>query len=326
MQHFSKTQLAKDLPEQPGPNGTQTASSAEVPSDWAPPERTVLHIMRLHGKNRTEAIAWLRNHEQERRAAALSFANFLIDGREEDQQRLARLPRHLSPDNQRELPAALSLFASYQPEHPQAVEALAAAWDWAYRTLHGERVGLVLWSKENTVEVGGHTETRGYGSGKTHLSRAAEQMLRWGGVDRGNWVSTVDLFSRIQSTYNDNAPFTEYDVLLEYRRGWLILDDMGKEPVKAVSAGWYEARYFQLIDATHKGNSLFVTSNFDLDAIATRVGNAAFERLVQMCGRSGFVDLSDVPSYRPRLGREQDARRARALDDDDLRMPYKDSD
>ncbi len=254
-----------------------------------------------------EAVAFLINERAERLAANRAWAKQMFEDEQAYGDQRASLPRRLTPDLQASLPATLSLFRGYEVKHEQAEAALVAAYDWSYRTLRGDVVGIVLYSEENRVG----DQVYGYGSGKTHLSRAAEQMLRWGGRHKGNWVSTVDLFARLQSTYNDNAPQAEYGVLLEYRKGWLVMDDAGKESIKVGSERWYETRYYQLINAVHESHSLFMTSNLALDDLNLRVGNAAAERLLGMCGETGFIDMSQVPSYRATVkAAEQDAKRA----------------
>lgn len=179
-------------------------------------------------------------------------------------------------------------FAEFDTSlHPALAEALAATWDWTEAAYHGEARGLVLWGTN-------------YGSGKTHLAHAAHATLaRWGKF--GEYWSSPVWFLRIKSFYNDDSHDDEFRTFLGWKERNFILDDLGKERVKPESLPWAQEKLFLLVDGlAQTGKSLLITSNLAPEQMAERVGGATWSRIYGLCGKNGFVNLSEVPDHRMR--------------------------
>lgn len=297
---------------------------------YEPPAREILAIAHIHHLDYEQARQkLLRDHADGRRALAAYVRK--MDASPESVEFLKSLPAALAPKIQWQLPNWLGRFKAYapspawgEPAYTQALTALAKAYDWALRTARGEVVGLVLWSKETRLtrrdEKTGEEIVEGflgYGCGKTHLARAAEEVLyqckQFAGPPQswrfaGQFFSAVDMVSTIQSTYRKDSGTGEDDLFRAWRKGWFILDDLGKEHVKEESEDWWQSKLYSLINSIHESHSFLLTTNLSASQLEALLGQAAFTRLWAMCGESGFVNMSSIPNYRFVLGDQRDAR------------------
>lgn len=190
--------------------------------------------------------------------------------------------------------------------HPDFGRAHSAVRQWVYAVSEGQAKGLVLWSEENTGPDG---EKLGYGCGKTHLAQLAYQFLRevsdWHGQSqRVVFLRTTDYLGVIRDCYDTHQPIVPY--LNSLGAGHIILDDFGKEYIKAESLAWGQEQFYQLLDRLAERRGIFLTSNLRPSEIERRLGGASWSRLFGMCGEAGFINLSNIPDYRAhraRIGR-----------------------
>ncbi|MCS7294486.1 MAG: ATP-binding protein, partial [Dehalococcoidia bacterium] len=116
----------------------------------------------------------------------------------------------------------------------------------------------------------------------------------------GRFVTLTGLLEALRPTADGSRPET----LAEYQQlPWLVLDDLGAERLTA----WGADRLYELLnDRVNEERPLVVTSNLDLNALATRwdaqLGDESGQRLVNRL-LEGTVVLrwpTDAPNYRIR--------------------------
>jgi len=116
------------------------------------------------------------------------------------------------------------------------------------------------------------------GTGKTHLAVAITRAL----VERG--VSAVivnvpQLFLTLRSSFHGEQP-RRFDELLELVTGCehLVLDDLGRErPTE-----WARETLYLVLDARYEDRrATSLTTNLDLDALRTRLGEPTVDRLAE---------------------------------------------
>jgi DNA replication protein DnaC len=122
------------------------------------------------------------------------------------------------------------------------------------------------------------------GTGKTRLAAtAAWQVLQHGSL---TWVSVPLLF--VHAFMPATSPERRHAVEVMGGTGPLILDDLGKEK----PGDWARQILFGAIDSRiQAGSPVLITSNFDADEIADRLGVAVGDRLAafhqyELAGRS----------------------------------------
>lgn len=70
--------------------------------------------------------------------------------------------------------------------------------------------------------------------------------------------------------------------------GLLFLDDLGVEK----PSDWVLQTLYLIVDQRYNDNQpLVISSNFDLDEIATRLDDRIASRIVGLCGKDGLVEL-----------------------------------
>ena len=168
-------------------------------------------------------------------------------------------------------------------------KAYAAALEYAKNTLsdwpeteEGAEPSLLLYSNS-------------YGVGKTHLVAAIANYIienteltkpRPGYPCPVFFTYETQLMLRIRATYNRNADEggeTEEQVYKQLSRvNLLVLDDVGKE--KPADPRFCQRVYFNLINERYNGcDPIVITSNLSPDALAGHIGDAAADRLAEMC-------------------------------------------
>lgn len=185
-----------------------------------------------------------------------------------------------------DLPASKSIrdfFSDFVVTQPAQQAALEAAMKWVRATYEGQSLGLILWS-----EV--------YGVGKTHLAHAAHAALQYTGKAEGAMLTAPDFLDIIKSSYSDDSPRNEYELFNTWKKGYIILDDIGKEYIKEKT--WADEKYFRLIDGlVNAHSSLLITSNLHPKKLGPHLGGAAWSRVGGLvCDNS--VNMSALADYR----------------------------
>ena len=109
------------------------------------------------------------------------------------------------------------------------------------------------------------------------------------------------MFAEMRDSYNHpshpETP-TEEEIIRRYACcSLLILDDLGAEQVR--NTGWLEDRLYQIIGTRHQEQrQIIITSNLDLDQLASRLGQRIIDRLYEMVGIAGIVSLEGCPNLR----------------------------
>lgn len=162
----------------------------------------------------------------------------------------------------------------------------------------GKVSGLVLWSDN-------------YGCGKTHLAKAACAALGpvptapWGFRKHGLFLTSEHFYQAIRDAYSDNGSPTP--LFKEWTESpYVVMDDVGKEYIS--NRDWGQEQFFKFINRVHEERSLLMTSNLSPAELQERIGGASMSRLIGMCGRDGFINMSGIPDYRIKKNASQRAR------------------
>ena len=173
--------------------------------------------------------------------------------------------------------------------------AVRYAYDYKTRKL-AEMPSLILYSD-------------GYGTGKTHLvsAIALDIIHSWNEDPRNKpscplvFTTESELMIRIRSTYNKHEHYdaeTEDDVYKELMYcKLLILDDVGKE--QPSDARFCQRVYFNVINNRYNNlKPVVITSNLTPDKLAKHMGDAAADRLLEMCQGGKYIVKLNGKSYR----------------------------
>ncbi|MDZ4248652.1 MAG: ATP-binding protein [Candidatus Nanopelagicales bacterium] len=140
------------------------------------------------------------------------------------------------------------------------------------------------------------------GRGKTGLAVGyAWECLRRTEIRSLKFVDVPDMLAAFRDTYNHpshaDTP-TEHDLIARYANaGLLVLDDLGAEQVK--NSGWVEDRLYQVIGRRHANEMpTVITSNLSLQQLVDRVGERVVERIAEMVGPDGVINLDGLPNLR----------------------------
>jgi DNA replication protein DnaC len=163
---------------------------------------------------------------------------------------------------------------------PDAGAARDSVSRWIGEILNKRNRSLVLWGN--------------YGSGKTHLAQAAEIALTTFDVE-AVFCPIPNLLKAVKSTYNSKYSGPDLlDDLLDV--DVIILDDLGAEYVK--NKEWEQGLLFRLIDGCYQRKPMLITTNISATDLPSAIGGRAYSRLAEICGLSGFVNMSRIPDYR----------------------------
>ena len=171
--------------------------------------------------------------------------------------------------------------------HKQCKRAQQKVYKWLETAAAGKAAGIVLWSKN-------------YGCGKTHLARAAYVALGavptppWGMRKHGVFINSDQFFQSIRDSYDAGSPTNLFKEWVN--APYFIMDDFGKE--YAANLDWAREQFYKLLNKIYEEKCLLLTSNLTPGELAGRIGGASMSRLIGMCGREGFVDMSTIPDYR----------------------------
>jgi len=181
-------------------------------------------------------------------------------------------------------------FDNFKKElQPKAYE---AAVEYAKKTVNGwgepeNDNGLPIWDPSLLLYSGI------YGVGKTHLAAAIANYI----IDnepisdpmRGPscpvmFTNETQLLMRIRATFN-HGDETEESLFKKLTRvRLLIVDDVGKENPSDYS--FYQRVYFTLINERYNACApMVLTSNLPPGKLAVHIGDAAADRLAEMCGK-----------------------------------------
>ncbi len=118
------------------------------------------------------------------------------------------------------------------------------------------------------------------GNGKTHLAASVYHETRKAG-ESAVFVVVADLLKRLQATFADDSPFTEWQLTDPlFRARLVVLDDLGQEK----PSDWAREKIFTVINHRYENRkSTIVTTNQDPEILAERLGNATIDRLTGMC-------------------------------------------
>jgi DNA replication protein DnaC len=127
-------------------------------------------------------------------------------------------------------------------------------------------------NKDNPVNL---LMTGSYGVGKSHLAVSIIKTImsmKFTGV----FISTPKLLTKFRSTYNNNATFSETDLMNSLMRvDLLVLDDLGTEK----KSDWALERIFEIIDSRQGKHTIF-TTNFEPKDLRSRIGERNFSRVM----------------------------------------------
>ncbi len=125
--------------------------------------------------------------------------------------------------------------------------------------------GLLLWG--------------GPGSGKTHLAVAVLQELIGKGFT-GVYYNTLDLLRQIKRSFDPRNPSAELPAIREsLNLDILLLDDLGASRI----TGWELDEIYAIINHRYEADKTLILTMQDFDALAERVGEAVYSRLLEMC-------------------------------------------
>ncbi len=132
-----------------------------------------------------------------------------------------------------------------------------------------------------------------YGVGKTHLAAAIANHIIWAGHISNPerrpacpvmFTNETQLLMRIRSTFNHGEETEEALFKKLTRVRLLIIDDVGKENPSDYS--FYQRVYFTLINERYNACApMVLTSNLSPAKLAVHIGDAAADRLAEMCGK-----------------------------------------
>lgn len=126
------------------------------------------------------------------------------------------------------------------------------------------------------------------GVGKTHLMVA----LLKESIRRGHLSVCMKSVPRMLMEIRNNMKNVQGGELAYMERvtgyGLLFLDDLGVEK----PSDWVLQTLYLIVDQRYNDNQpLVISSNFDLDEIATRLDDRIASRIVGLCGKDGLVEL-----------------------------------
>jgi DNA replication protein DnaC len=149
-----------------------------------------------------------------------------------------------------------------------------------------------------------------YGVGKTHLVAALAHRL----IEASDAAISVQgavvrmarpvlftteqrLLGRIRATFGDNTPENDEAIYLELERiRLLIIDDVGK--LRPRDPSFLQQVWYRVIDARYTSRRpIVLTTNLRPAELEQHIGGAAADRLTEMCGRGGLIDMKGE-SYR----------------------------
>lgn len=117
----------------------------------------------------------------------------------------------------------------------------------------------------------------GVGTGKTHIAYAIAKHIYGQKINVQVWNS-AELMDAIRRGYD--KPFDEtFEDLMKFR-GLLILDDVGSEKLTE----WVAERFYLLVNRKYNQMvPIVITSNFNIQQLAERIGERIASRIVEMC-------------------------------------------
>lgn len=191
-----------------------------------------------------------------------------------------------------------NFWKDYQPDykafdsfdegwHDSCKHARQKVYKWLETVATGKPAGIILWSKN-------------YGCGKTHLARAASAALGavptppWGMRRHGTFINSDQFFQTIRDSYELGSPTHLFKEWVD--APYFIMDDFGKE--YTANLDWAREQFYKLLNRIYEEKCLMLTSNLNPRELGERIGGASMSRLIGMCGRGGFVDMSSIPDYR----------------------------
>ena len=180
-------------------------------------------------------------------------------------------------------------FESFEPKLQPA----------AYKAVHG-------WNGKSLILASPGT----YGVGKTHLVAALAYRLiessdaaiaAQGAVVRLPrpviFTTEQRLLGRIRATFDNGAAENDEMIYMELERiRLLIVDDVGK--LRPRDPSFLQQVWYRVIDARYTAQRpIILTTNLRPVELEQHIGGAAADRLTEMCGHAGFIDMKGE-SYR----------------------------
>jgi len=182
-------------------------------------------------------------------------------------------------------------------EQKRQAKAFKRCWEYA------DKFPLVQPEKYNSLVL---MSPHCWGVGKTHLACSIAHLLldRWQGEEMAcpvKFISEPDLFSNLMETYSFTPEEKHYresetDIIHRLSRvKLLVLDDVGK--VKFADLKFVQRILFAIINKRYDNElPLVMTTNLDKEELCGWLGEASFDRLVEMC-RGSFFQMTGE-SYR----------------------------
>lgn len=128
------------------------------------------------------------------------------------------------------------------------------------------------------------------GTGKTTLLRAIMDAFRWWGVEFKKFPA-----SDLPALFLDNVEITHDQLLCGHWCRFLLLDDVGTEPVDVKSFGNAVQPFVRIVEARYDRRlPLIVTSNLAPADFLNTYGARTFDRMRELCEIVTF----DGPSLR----------------------------
>ena len=114
------------------------------------------------------------------------------------------------------------------------------------------------------------------------------------------YTTEASLLSQIKATFNRKGYEDEDSEEAIFRRlsnvKVLILDDIGK--VRPRDLNFLQGVYFRIIDDRYLNEKpMAIAVNLSLDNLESHIGGASADRLLEMCGKNGFIKMTGQ-SYR----------------------------
>lgn len=131
------------------------------------------------------------------------------------------------------------------------------------------------------------------GCGKTHLACALLNEIKT--RDESKFISVPALLVKARSSFRDNSPITEDDLISEYTRcSVLCLDDLGAEKTTSYSI---QVLYLIIEQRISEGKRTIITTNLSLPEIERQIDKRIASRI------SGMVNIKiNMPDYRKKRG------------------------
>lgn len=125
--------------------------------------------------------------------------------------------------------------------------------------------GLLLWG--------------GPGCGKTHLAVGVLQELIKKGHD-GVFYNSQELLRQIRRSFDPRSPESDPTIIQQdLDREILLLDDFGGNRI----TGWVADEIYSIINSRYQANKTLIITTQDFDALAERIGESVYSRLLEMC-------------------------------------------